>query len=101
MSWDKNTYNMSHIDEISRTLTKLKIHHAITILGKVKGMGMNDTYDDKEYYELRKLEYKDTVILEKMHRTTDCDTDDVIMSHEFKKSEEPKDWELEKTTENS
>ncbi len=105
MSWDKNTVNMSNIDGTILTLKKLGVPYKVTILSKVKGLGLNDDIFEEDikgilhpgirYYDIRKLEYKDTIILEKMLRDNDCDFDDVIVSYEFKKGQEPKDWKTE------
>jgi len=97
MSWDKNTHNISEINSIVSTLDKLSEPYKLEIIGKVIGMGLNDTYqfEGTKYYELKRLEFKDEVYLERMHRTNDCDADDTIISHKFKIKDEPKEWHLE------
>ena len=93
MSWNKNTIKISEIDIIINLLQELNTPYKLTILGKVKGLGLNDTGD--VYYEIRKLEYKDIVILERMERSKDCDADDVIVSYVFEKDKEPENWKIE------
>jgi len=97
MSWNKNTVNRSSIDTIISTLKRLNESYTVTVLGRVKGFGLND--DEGKTYMIRKLEYQDTVVLEQMLRTSDCDMDDSIISVEFNKSKEPKDWSIEATIE--
>ena len=99
MSWDKNTYNLSEVNGIIRTLKGLNVSYKLTVLGKIRGRGLND--DDNQYYSIRKLEYKNIIILEQMIRTTDCDTDDTIISYRFNKKEELKKWKIEKIIVNS
>ncbi len=54
-------------------------------------------YPKSKYYKIRKLEYKDNVVIEQMVRTSDCDSDDTILSIRFKKGEVPSDWKIEVT----
>ncbi len=96
MSWDKNTINMSQIDTILDTLRETSIGYNLSVLTKVRGRGLNDSdmFSDKEtYYELRRLEYGNTVYLDKIEQDADCDTDDIISSHKFTRATAPKDWE--------
>jgi len=95
MSWDKNTLILSEVSSIVSLLDELHISYTLTVLGTVHGRGLNDTLSDRNYYEIRKLEYKDSVVLEQMHRTEDCDADDYIISMRFIKGQEPKTWPLE------
>lgn len=102
MSWDKNTVNYSTLDSTKEILEELEIKYKLIVLGKVMGRGLNDdsfmgTYDKEEdrYYELRRLEYKNKVILEQISQDADCDTDDIIRSHKFNILEEPKDWKYQ------
>jgi len=95
MSWDKNTINMSRIDTITDVLKDAGIGYNLLVLAKVRGRGLNDSdmFSDKEtYYELRRLEYGNTVYLDKIEQDADCDVDDVITSHKFTKETEPKNW---------
>lgn len=101
MGWDKNTWSLSQIDAIIKTLKHLKTPYKLTVLGKVNATGINDYWEDRKEYKIRKLEYKNIIILEQMHRTSDCDTDDIIESHEFRKEYIPKQWKLEITIQNS
>lgn len=95
MSWNKNTRNESEVNSVVRTLKKLGVKYKLTTIGSVQGMGLNDDYRKSSLYKLRKLEYKDVVLLEKMVRSTDCDSDDVIISKEFKANKLPSEWVLE------
>jgi len=104
MSWDKNTHNFSFMDKTIEFLKRFEEPYTIKVLGKVRGMGLNDIYeagftDDGypkyKWYEIRKLEYRDRVMLEQMHRTHDCDSDDTLISAEFPKIEAPMNWPLE------
>ena len=105
MSWDKNTVNCSHIDSIVGTLQQLGVPYSLSVMREVRGSGAHD-YEaeaprERKVYPLRRLEYNKFVILERMERTTDCDTDDLIGSYPFDFADEPKDWEYEITEENS
>ncbi len=100
MSWDKHTINVSAIDDTISALENLGTPYTITILGKVQGHGLDDEIYEEAYsictiYTMRKLEYKDVVLLEKLRRNSDCDVDDFILSFEFKKGHEPRNWEIE------
>jgi hypothetical protein len=104
MSWNKNTCSLSEIDSLLRFLDKEKRVYTLSVLGKVKALGAND--DDRSHYDMRRLEYSDTagqvyVILEKIDRSSDCDSDDHIVSFEFKKELEPKNWKIEEHLEDS
>ena len=100
MSYNKNTVSESEINSIIEVLKELDVEYTLETIGKVKGYGLNDEYNNKEEHEIRKLTYKDFIVLEKMIRTTDCDLNDVIISNKFKKEEAPKEWEIEETFEN-
>lgn len=95
MSWDKNTVSFSEVDSVINTLSSLEIPYAVEIKDSVLGVGINDgvIYGDDTYYSLRRLVYKDIVILEQIEKDVDCDTDDIIISHRFPKEKEPEDWE--------
>jgi len=95
MSYDKNTVSASEINKTIELLKELKIEYKLTILGKVEGYGLNDDYKDDSTYEIRKLEYKDKVILERMVREEDCDSNDYIISKKFDKKKVPKKWKIE------
>lgn len=97
MSWNKNTVVMSDIDSTIKVLEKLGEKYTLTEIGKAKGMGLNDDIesDDIKFYPIRKLTYRDVIILEQMRRHPDCDSDDCIVSHEFKLSEVPQNWEID------
>ena len=93
MSYDKNTIDISFLDVTKGTLDELDVEYTITYLGEAVGKGVNDI--PEMVYQLRKLEYRDKVVMERMERTYDCDSDDLRVSHIFEKGEEPKEWPLE------
>ena len=95
MSWDKNTIITSSVDSIIETLSNLNTPYCLEEIGKVRGYGLNDDYNGVDFYPLRKLEYGDFVVLEQIIRTTDCDTDDTIISKSFPKDKIPKRWKKE------
>ena len=99
MSWDKNTVNCSHIDSIVGTLQQLGVPYSLVVMKEVRGRGFNDDIPSTaapflvdKFYLIRRLEYNKFVILERMERTTDCDTDDLICSYPFDFADEPTDW---------
>ena len=97
MSYDKKTINMSQLDAIKNVLDDLSVPYSWTKLANVDGAGANDYLPPglkykMMVYSLRRLVFKNTVILERITRTTDCDTDDIITSHQFNLEDEPKDW---------
>ena len=100
MSYNKNTVNCSDIDTIIETLKELNVKYILKDIGKVTGYGLNDDYAKTDKHKIRKLTYEDFVVLEKIKRTTDCDTDDLIVSKKFHKNKVPKKWEIEETIEN-
>ena len=100
MSWDKNTIRASEIDTTMKVLTELKVEHTIETIGKVRGYGLNDDYAKTDIHLIRKLTYKNFVVLEQMVRNTDCDLNDVIISEKFDKDKVPKKWDIEITIKN-
>lgn len=96
MSWDKNTFMFSDITPIVRELIRKKEKYHLFNLGTVNAMGVNDTYNHIEDYNLRILIYSGGVILEQMRRTEDCDSDDCVVSESFNFDEVPDKWALER-----
>ena len=101
MSWNKNTIRITQVDTTLKVLCKANIPYTLELLGSVGGRGLNDdVWWDGEgnevdaMYDCRKLTYGDTVLMERMDRSSDCDSDDFFTSYEFKVGEEPKEWEL-------
>lgn len=90
MSWDKNTVRTSALDASLGVLKDLGADYDLTLLADVRGRGLND--GEFQTYDIRRLEYKDVVILEHMVRTCDCDVDDVIESFRYTKGAEPENW---------
>jgi len=98
MSWDKNTIDMSNLDSIKEMLDELEIPYKLENKQSVMGRGLND--DSDKYYDLRRLEYRDKVILECMTQTTDCDSDDCLVSYKLDSKDEPKRWRYIKVINN-
>jgi len=96
MSWDKNTINMSTIDDIIQVLKDTKTSFKVTTVKEVRGYDLNDTL-----YKLQKLEYANKILIDQMIRTTDCDTNDVIITRKFKKGKVPKIFKAEITIQNN
>ena len=86
MSYNKNTVNHSHIGTIAEVLNDLGIPCTISNIGEVEARGVNDCNSGIATRTMRELRYKGFIVLERMHRTPDCDSDDVIMSHKYKLS---------------
>lgn len=106
MSWDKNTLNFSEIDATINVLKDIGETFLLDVLGEVQGSGLNDeqwigegedAHPTMKLYPIRKLIYKNTVMLEQMQRHPDCDIDDVILSFKFIIGQEPQDWQIEIT----
>jgi hypothetical protein len=56
-------------------------------IGRVQALGLNDSMDNIEYYPIRKLTYKDSIFVEQMQRTHDCDDNDNLTSIEIDKDD--------------
>ena len=99
MSWDKNTINMSIISDLIVLLVALKMKYKVTEIQRLPGRGNNDGPEDS--YILKKLEVNNMIYIDQMLRTSDCDTDDTIITHRFnKKSGVPKNFKAEIDIEN-
>ena len=101
MSYNKNTVNYSHIDTIIEVLWELHISYTVVNLGKVVARGVNDDHHGIATYTMRELTYKDIIVLERMNRSSDCDSDDVISSYkynikEYAKMMQDDKWQIEK-----
>ena len=94
MSWNKNTINFSEVDSAAKWAKRFNIPHKLSTMGTVVGMGLNDIIDmeNSVQYDIRRLEIGDIVLLERMERHPDCDMDDYLVSVEFSKKNEPKNW---------
>ena len=90
MSYDKNTVNMSAYKIVRQVLCNLNIPYSTHVFCHVAGKGLNDMVGAK--YPLRRLQYGNYVLLERMVRSKDCDVDDVISSFDFTVETEPKNW---------
>lgn len=97
MSWTKRTLRLSAIDD---TVERLRAEHKpykVTLLGRARGYGVNDLSRETEkwrVYNLRKLEYGTTVMMEQIIQSTDMHLDDFIVSHIFYKKEVPENWKF-------
>jgi hypothetical protein len=99
MGWNKNTLNISEVEKTIELLKELNINYILTDIGEVQGYGLND-YSKKDKHKIRRLEYKDKIILEKIIRTEECDLDDIIVSEKFDKNKVPKKWKIEVKSKN-
>lgn len=97
MSWNKNTISISKLDAVLETLDNLGVPYELSTIGEFVGRGLNDGWDTAMHY-LRRLKYKDRVILEYAELDADCDVDDIIASAEFKIEDEPGDWQAVRHT---
>ena len=97
MSWNKNTFVISEIDSIVRTLQETKQPYEVVELGRVNADGISDSFMGIDSYAIRKLTYGKNVMLEQMQRDPDCDGDDLLVSFEFDQDDQPEQWPLEIT----
>jgi hypothetical protein len=104
MSWDKNTVNLSSLDEIAKALDLLEIPYTITVLQTVDGWGINDVLsvdehgsEERKMHKIRRLNSEKIVVLEKIERRVDCDDDDAIVSYTFNPIAMPKEWVCDET----
>lgn len=91
MSYDKQTLNESGINTATVILDLYGIQYTKVPLGTV---GLLGAYDEAETYTLQMLVCDKFVMLERMIRTQDCDTDDVIVSKQFDPDKIPESWHL-------
>lgn len=95
MSWDKNTVNMSKIDDLVGMLEDHGLTYVVSILANIPGMGINDLEFSEDgsfcskIYELKKLVTDKSIYVDQMLRHPDCDADDVIVTHKYEKGEFP------------
>jgi len=90
MSWDKQTINLSKLDAVRDTLEEVGVPFRESVIATFRGAGCNDP--DYEMYDLKRLAYRDTVILEYVTMDSDCDANDYIQSIQFDLKDEPKHW---------
>ncbi len=90
----KQTINLSTIDKIVTQLKKDDIYYNLSRIIRIKGRGVNDfdMAEDHKVYTLRKLTYKNTVILEKMILIDNMQLDDFIISYKFASNNSPYQW---------
>lgn len=96
MSWDKQTIHQSEVDAITKVLDILSVPYSVKIIGEALDRG-GYMFDDEKPISLRRLEFVNRVVLERVIRTADCDADDTIVSEMFYVNQEPQKWELEIT----
>ena len=87
----KTTIILSDLDSRIEELTKNNIPYTVKILGKVAIY----EYGMPTYYTLRRLAYRDKVILEQTERCNVCDSTGIITSTKFIDDYEPKKWHLD------
>ena len=88
MSYNKKIINISKVDFAIEILEDLNIPYNCEIIGKVRVM-----VDD--YYNIRRLDYNNFVILEQLIRTKNYDFDNIFTSSKFNKDKEPDNWQME------
>lgn len=93
MILSKKTLLLTRVDKILKDLKKIKQPYKLSLLGTVKGIGVNDI-DSDHVYLIRRLEYGDIVILERFIRSKDKELDDFIISKTFSKDSVPKTWKF-------
>ena len=98
MSWDKNTVNFSEIEATKDVLDNLGETYQESIIATFRPCGLNDDYMGISSRNLRRLQYKNKVILEYVEVDADCDVDDVILSQQFDLQDEPTDWQAIRKT---
>jgi hypothetical protein len=99
MSWDKQTARQSGIPATVECLETLHIPYNLKLIGAVSDRAEWSSPDDE--IGLYRLAYQDIIILERMERTSDCDTDDIVRSYVFAKTNDPTEtWEVEITIDN-
>jgi hypothetical protein len=81
----------SDIDSLIRTFKKLDYPYRLEILSYVGGLDENDC---EFHYPIRKLTYKNYIVLEQMIREY-SNGYDYIVSREFTIENEPKNWKIE------
>jgi hypothetical protein len=83
MSWNKNTNDLSDLDLLEEACKVKKWSFTIKKIGKVQAMGLNDSFQGKNFYILRKITInkkgKKEQYREQMIRLPDCDADDYIV----------------------
>lgn len=111
MSWTKRTINLSKLDKKQVELKESNLPYVVSLLGKVKGQGINDwehvplkttvlegihavATENLKYYWLRRLDWEDNVILEKIIQSDDMALNDYVFSMQFKVKTLPKDWQF-------
>lgn len=94
-SWNKTTKKTSTIDNTIAFLKRNKIPYFLSPIGIAIGHGLRDNLMNP--YSLRRLAFRDKVVLERIERNPDCNEDDYIVSNAFWAHEEPSNWELDIT----
>ena len=92
MGWNKKTRIESKVDGMIQVLDANKIPYTLSTIMKVHDWSFNAAHSGIDL-PLRKLQYSDKVVLERIERSNDCDCDDVVVSCEFPLVDEPSNWE--------
>ena len=90
MTPDKNTLNMSNVNELVRSFIQSKENYHLGILGKVEPVGIHDEVP------LQILIYRGGVVLEQLRRLNDDEENDIIVSTCFNFDEVPERWPMER-----
>src|SRR5207253_2925845 len=93
----KRTIFLSNLDRIASEIKNKKGNPQISIIGKVKGRGVNDFIAQREEfktYNIRKLQYNEIVVLEQFVQIKDKELDDYVLSKNFVKGREPENWKF-------
>lgn len=95
---NKHTILLTRIDETIKYLRQYHIHFKLFKILKGIGRGINDIIaidnePSSKKYILRRLDFQNTIMLERAILIDNNDLDDFIVSYVFKKEEVPKEWD--------
>ncbi len=100
MDFQKRTIRLSRLDLVAADLKNQKCNPQITLLGRIKGRGLNDLIAHREsykIYDIRRLDYMDFIIVEQFIQTKDMELDDFVVSKKFNKENLPDKWHIRVT----
>lgn len=84
----KQTLNLSRLDKFAHFLSRNGVIPDITLISRIRSRAL-----DEKDIKLRKLVYKDYILLEKIVQYSDEYIDDVIFSYEFSTAKLPNNWD--------
>lgn len=110
MSWTKKTIILSKLDNKQTELKNSNLPYVVSLLGKVQGQGLNDwehiplkaplveglaavATENLRTYWIRRLDWGDNVILERIIQTKDMSLNDYVISLQFKTHNLPQVWQ--------